>query len=53
MMTKKEMKRTATDTEREMIRVEKYRLNEKTAIQKKIKGCKEQPLTIRWKEATI
>ena len=53
MMTKKEMKRTATDTEREMIRVKKYRLNEKTAIQKKIKGWKEQPLTIRWKEATI
>ena len=41
MMTKKEMKRTATDTEREMIRVGKYRLNEKTAIQKKIKGCKD------------
>ena len=35
MMTKKEMKRTAaTDTEKESIRVEKYTLNERTAIQK-------------------
>ena len=48
MMTKKEMKRTtATDTERESIRVEKYTLNERTAIQKKIKACKGQPLTIK------
>ena len=38
MMTKKEMNRTtATDTERESIRVEKYTLNERTAIQKKTK----------------
>ena len=36
MMTKKEMKKTtATDTERESIKVEKYTLNERTAIQKK------------------
>ena len=36
-MTKKEMKRTtATDTERESIRVEKYTLNERTALQKKL-----------------
>ena len=38
MMTKKEIKRaTGTDTERESIRVEKYTLNERTAIQKKSK----------------
>ena len=48
MMTKKEMKRTkATDTERKSIRVEKYTLNETTAIHKKIKACNEQPLTIK------
>ena len=48
MMTKKEMKRTtATDTERELIRVEKYTLNEGTAIQKKLKACKGQPLAIK------
>ena len=36
MMTKKEIKRTtATDTERKSVRVEKYTLNERTAIQKK------------------
>ena len=36
MMTKKEMKRTtATDTERESIRVEKYTLNERTVCRKK------------------
>ena len=47
-MTKKEMKRiTATDTERESIRVERYTLNERTAIQKKLKACKRQPLTIK------
>ena len=48
MMTKKEMKKTTTiGTERESIRVVKYTLNEKTAVQKKIKACKEQPLTIK------
>ena len=48
MMTKKEMKRTtATDTERESIRVEKYTVNERTACRKKMKGCNEQPLTIK------
>ena len=48
MMTKKKMKRaTGRDTERESIRVEKYTLNQRTAIQKKVKGCKEQPLTIK------
>ena len=48
MMTKQEMKRTtATDLERESIRVEKYTLNERTAIQKKLKACKEQPLTTK------
>ena len=42
------MKRTvATDTERESIRVEKYTLNKRTAIQKNIKACKEQALTIK------
>ena len=48
MMTKKEMKRaTATGTDRESIRVEKYTLNERTAVRrKKIKASKEQPLTI-------
>ena len=35
-MTKKEMKRTtATDTERESSRVEKYTLNERTVCRKK------------------
>ena len=38
---------TTTDTERESIRVEKYTLNERTAIQKKLKACKGQPLTIK------
>ena len=48
MLTKKEMKRaTATDTERESIRVEKYTLNERTAIQKKITAWKGQQLTIK------
>ena len=47
-MTKKEMKRaTATGTERGTIRVEKYTLNERTATQKKSKGCKGQPLTTK------
>ena len=47
-MTKKEMKRTtATGKQWESIRVEKYTLNEKTPIQKKIKACKDQPLTIK------
>ena len=41
MMTKKETKKTAaTDAERELNRVEKYTLNETTAVQKKIKACK-------------